>query len=203
MNKKVILLYVEGETEEEFYKKLHEHLKSKGDNNYILKVICLKSNTKFANKLIYKFKNEIIEKYRDNEIVVALCYDSDEYEFGKHPAFKAKEIESHLKKLGANKVIHLIANKTIEDFIMYDEVGVKKFLHLPLKTKLKGRNGLDKIKNLYNKANKTYFKGNKTSGLIDSLDMEIICDKICFTLSELCCEMNIKCKRCKKSLKTK
>lgn len=201
MNKKVILLYVEGETEEEFYKKLKEHLRLKGDNNCNLKVICLRSNTKFANKLICKFKNEIIPTYKDDELIVALCYDSDEYEFGKHPAFNAKEVESNLKKLGADKVIHIIANKTIEDFIMYDEVGVKKFLHLPLKTRVKGRSGLDKIKNLYDKANRTYFKGNKTSGLIDSLDMEKICNKLCSTLSELCCEMNIKCEKCKKSLK--
>ncbi len=203
MKKKIIVLYVEGETEDEFYNRVKEYLKNKSNDNYIIKVICVKSNSRFSNKLINKFKNEIINKYTKEEKVVCLCYDSDGYEFGKHPSFDAKKLDKSLKELGTKKVIHIVANKSIEDFIMIDEDSVKKFLNLPKNIKAKGKNGLEKIKDLYSKANRTYFKGSKTAGLINSLEIDKICDSICPELSELCNEMGVKCEKCRKSLNNK
>lgn len=202
--KKVITLYVEGETEEEFYNKLNKHLKSKyASNNYIIKVVCVKSNTRFACKLVNKFKNEIISKYSKEEKIVCLCYDSDGFEFGKHPVINVNKLENDLKNAGANKIIHIVANKTIEDYIMIDSENVIKFLGLPKTTKIKGKDGLEKIKKLYSQANKTYFKGNRTSGLIDLIDMEKICNNVCQQISPLCKEIDVCCTKCKKSLDEK
>lgn len=194
--KKCIVLYVEGQTEEEFYKKVKEYMKKKLPIFKVdqFKVVCIESNTKFKNKLLSKFKNEIIAKYnKQDEIVVVLAYDSDGYEFGKHPVVNRKKIESELLNIGATRVIHLVAEETIEDFIMLDKKGVLKFLGLSPKTVIKGKTGLEQLQYLFKKCNKTYFKGHKVEGLLDHLDFNLICSKLCLKLSLLCCEVGIEC----------
>lgn len=44
-------------------------------------------------------------------------------------------------------------------------------LQLPKKTKISGKNGYDKLKNLYKRANKIYYKGMKSNGMIDKLNI--------------------------------
>lgn len=203
--KKIIILYVEGETEEEFYNRLKEHLQDKGHSKksttYILKVVCVKSITRFSSKLLNKFKNEAAIKYPKNEKVVFLCYDSDGFEFGMHPAINRKKLEKELIDAGANKVKHIVADKTIEDYLMVDKENILKFLKLNIDTKIKGKTGFEKMKYIFSKAGKTYFKGKKTGGLIDMLNMEKICNKMCPQLSELCFEIKSECSKCKKSQK--
>ena len=131
--RKIIILYVEGETDEEFYSRLKDYLRDKSINNYIIKVVCVKSNTKFSNKLLNKFKKEIVCKYPGEEKIVYLCYDGDVFEFGKRPPFDAKKIEKELIAAGAKKAFSIVAKRTIEDYIMIDEEGVKKFLKLSKK----------------------------------------------------------------------
>lgn len=194
--KKCIVLYVEGQTEVEFYKKVKEYMKTKLSIFEVnqFKIVCIESNTKFKNKLLLKFKNEIIVKYqKKDEIVVVLAYDSDGYEYGKHPVVDRKKIESELLSNGATKVIHLVAENTIEDFIMLDKKGVLKFLDLPLTTAVKGKNGLEQLQYLFGKKNRTYFKGHKVEGLLDHLDFNLIASRLCFKLSPLCHEVGIKC----------
>lgn len=196
--KKCIVLYVEGQTEEEFYKKVKEYMKMKLSIFKVnqFKIVCVESNTKFKNKLLSKFKNEIVVKYnKQDEIVVVLAYDSDGYEYGKHPVVNREKIESELYSNGATKVIHLTAEKTIEDFIMLDKNGVLKFLGLPLTTAVKGKTGLEQLQYLFGKKNRTYFKGHKVEGLLDHLDFNLICSKLCFKLSPLCHEVGIECSK--------
>ena len=39
---------------------------------------------------------------------------------------------------------------------------------------------------MFKDANRTYFKGERVSGFIDKLDMELIASKISLTIKELC-----------------
>lgn len=198
--KKCIILYVEGQTEVEFYNKVKEYMKTKLPKKKFevdqFEVICTKSINQFKKKLLLKFEKEIMSKYnKKDEVIVGLCYDSDGYEFGFHPAIDRNKLEKELNEKGASKVIHLVAHKTIEDWIMLDEKGVLRYLGLPLNTAIKGKNGLEQLQLLFKKKNRPYLKGTKVEGLLDALDFNLICSKLCCELSLLCCEVGIKCSK--------
>ena len=48
------------------------------------------------------------------------------------------------------------------------------FLRLKKGEKITGSNGYDKLKRLYKKANKMYFKGMQSNGMVEKLDIEKI-----------------------------
>lgn len=206
LKNKCVVLYVEGQTEVEFYNKIKDNLRKKISGAKFkvdkLEIVCTKSINKFRKKLLLKFEKEIMNKYSSGDnVIVFLCYDGDGYEYGVHPAVDMKKMEQELKKIGANNVIHLVASKTIEDWIMLDEKGVLKYLGLPEDTIIKGKNGLEKLRFLFKKKNRQYLKGLKVEGMLESLDFNLICSKLCCQLSSLCKELGILCSEsedCKK-----
>lgn len=203
MVKRCVVIYVEGETDEEFYNKIKEHIKNKIPSKRFsvnaLKVECIKGIGNFSTKLLNKFKKEILVKYYGYEICVFLCYDHDVFEYSVNPPVDRNKLEKDLLDAGASKVKHIVAYRSIEDYLMIDVKGVLKFLRLKENTRVKGTNGLEKITNLFEKANRTYIKGTKVEGLIDSLDIEKICNKICSQLCSLCKEVGLACDKQKES----
>ena len=192
--KKCMVLYTEGETDYEFYKRMLDFIKEIIPNNKfnvdILKLVCITGICKFQNKLLNKFEYEIIRQYQNtHEIIVVLCYDTDVFEFGVHPPINRSKLERDLINLGASKVIHIAAKKNIEDFFMYDINGIVNYLKIKKPKKLQGATGLNKLETLFYKANRIYQKGHKCAGFIDSLDMAIIFSKIYNELKPLCIEL--------------
>ena len=53
------------------------------------------------------------------------------------------------------------------------------------KTKITGKDGYDKIKRLYKQANKMYYKGMKSNGMISRLDIDKIANKVKDQLNSL------------------
>lgn len=205
---KNIIMYVEGATDKEFYEKLIEHLRNKLPtkrfNNCKVSIVPIGGIGNYSNKLLGKYKREIMEQHKNEENIVFLCYDEDVFVHGVHPPINRDKITKKLKEYHATKVIHLKASKSIEDWIMLDIEGALNYLKLPKKTKITGATGLIKIKNLFKKVNRIYIKGTRVNGLIESLDMELICNKLCDNLSILCIELGCTCQTClekqKKSL---
>lgn len=205
--KKCIVIYTEGETDEEFYDIVLKTIKDKIPDKVfkidVLKKSCITGIAKFQNKLVNKFKKEIASNYaKDYEIIVFLCYDTDVFEFGFHPPIDRKKIEETLIASGANRVIHLKANKSIEDFFIQDLDGIANFLKIKKPKSIKGATGLEKIQKLFLKANRIYQKGHKCSGFISSLDMNVIFPKICTQIKPLCIELglNKNCTVCQKDI---
>lgn len=203
MAKKCVVIYVEGETDEEFYNKVKEHIRNKIPSKRFdvdaLKVECVKGIGNFSTKLLNKFKKEILIKYKDYRISVFLCYDHDVFEYSVNPPVDRDKLEKNLLEAGANEVKHIVAYRSIEDYLMIDTEGILKFLRLKDNTKINGKNGLEKITNLFKKANRTYIKGTKVEGLVDSLDIEKICNHICSQLCSLCKEVGLECDKQKES----
>ena len=56
--------------------------------------------------------------------------------------------------------------------------GIIAFLHLSKKVKISGNDGYDKLQSLYKQANKVYYKGRKSNGLIERLDIEKIANRV-------------------------
>lgn len=178
---KCLVLFVEGETEEEFYKAVIQDAKQRiPGHRFSIKIETknIKGVGGFKNDALRKFIKKIKPKYNaKTKFFVALCRDTDVFEFSAKPPVKWDEIEREFKKLGV-EVIHVQAKRSIEDWFLLDEEGIIEFLRLPKKTKINGSSGFDKLQKLYKKANKIYYKGMKSNKMIERLDIPKIVNLI-------------------------
>lgn len=99
--KRILVIITEGETDEEFYKKIIDEIKKVNDNKIFnfseMKHICSKSITKMHKKMLGKFKNEVCcSKYNDYEKVVCFCYDNDVFEFNQNPPINRPKMKKEL-----------------------------------------------------------------------------------------------------------
>ena len=146
----------------------------------------------FKSIALRKFTKEIKTKYDDDcEYTVVLCSDTDVFDFAPKPPIKWDEVKKELKENGAGKIIHVQARRSIEDWFLYDLGGILKFLRLGKNTKVSGKNGYDKLQRLYKQANKVYFKGIQSNGMIARLDIEKIADAVKDQLNPLYKELGV------------
>ena len=173
-----IVLFVEGYTEVEFYKKVIAHIKETlPEKKFHANIECknVKGVGGFKNIALRKFIKEIKPKYeQDCDFVIILCRDTDVFEFSSNPPVDWNEVEKGFLEKGAQKVIHIEARHSIEDWFLIDLEGILSFLRLSKKTKTSGGNGYEKLKNLFKKANKMYYKGIKSNGMIEKLNIDKI-----------------------------
>ncbi len=191
--KTIVVIYTEGETDKVFYDRLLSYIKTKANGNKFVVDEIKKSNISgignFKIKLINKFKKEInIQKYKDYNKIVVLCYDEDVFELvNQKPPIDRIQLEKDLKVEGAQKVIHLVAKSSIEDVFLIDIENIIKTLHISQKStnNLTG-NGFQKLKTLYKKTNNIYVKGAKVEPFVHKLDIEKICNAQCEIYCKLC-----------------
>lgn len=203
MSNNIVFIVTEGETDELFYKKILSVLKNKTDNNCfsVKKIdhICMGGFGNFESKLKNILKRKISAYKKEDKTInisVFLCYDKDVFVGKKNPPINWENVEKNLKKIKVNDIYHIVADKSIEDFILLDFDGILKYLKLKNinKNEYKGTEGLKK---LHKKAGKGYIKGNKSEDLLNSLDFNIIENEICPQLNAMCCIMGVKCKKIK------
>lgn len=179
---KCLVLFVEGDTEVEFYKQVIANarkLHPAGKFDTYIEYRSVGGFGGFKNIALRKFIKEVKPKYdNDCEFTVVLCSDTDVFEFASKPPIKWNEVKKELETNGAKKVIHVQAKKSIEDWFLYDIEGILKFLRLAKNTKVSGKDGYDKLQHLYRRANKVYIKGNKSNGMIAHLDIDKIADAV-------------------------
>lgn len=179
---KCLVLFVEGDTEVEFYKQVIANarkLHPAGKFDTYIEYRSVGGFGGFKNIALRKFIKEVKPKYdNDCEFTVVLCSDTDVFEFASKPPIKWNEVKKELEANGAKKVIHVQAKKSIEDWFLYDLEGILKFLRLAKNTKVSGKDGYDKLQRLYRRANKVYIKGNKSNGMIAHLDIDKIADVV-------------------------
>ena len=133
----------------------------------------------FKSIALRKFTKDIRTKYDDDcEFTIVLCSDTDVFDFASKPPIKWDEIKKELKANGADKIIHVQAKRSIEDWFLYDLEGILGFLRLGKNTKVSGKNGYDKLQRLYKQANKVYYKGIQSNGMIGRLNIEKIADAV-------------------------
>jgi hypothetical protein len=179
---KCLVLFVEGDTEVEFYKQIIVNArKLRPGGMFDTSIECKSINGVggFKNIALRKFVKEIKPKY-DEECIytIVLCRDTDVFELSPKPPIKWEEVERDLRAGGANNVIHVEAKHSIEDWFLYDSDGIISFLRLNKKTKISGKDGYDKLKRLYKLANKMYYKGMKSNGMVSRLDIDKIANAV-------------------------
>ena len=179
---KCLVLFVEGDTEVEFYKQVIANarkLHPAGKFDTYIEYRSVGGVGGFKNIALRKFKKQVKTKYdNDCEFTVVLCSDTDVFEFASKPPIKWNKVKKGFEANGAKKVIHVQAKKSIEDWFLHDLEGVLKFLRLAKNTKVSGKDGYDKLQRLYKQANKIYIKGNKSNGMIAHLDIDKIADEV-------------------------
>lgn len=75
---------------------------------------------------------------------------------------------------GVNRAFAIKARQSIEDWFLLDLEGVLRFLGLPAHVRPTGTNGVEKLKNLFRRGKKEYYKGVRAKGFIEQLDLDKI-----------------------------
>ena len=154
---KCLVLFVEGDTEVEFYKQVVAnarklHPAGRFDTNIEYRNV--RGVGGFKSIALRKFTKEIKPKYGDDcEFTIVLCSDTDVFDFAPKPPIKWDEVKKDLANSGAAKVIHVQAKRSID-------------------------NGYDKLQRLYKQANKVYYKGIQSNGMIERLNIEKIANAV-------------------------
>ena len=182
MNPSHVLIVVEGDTDEVFFKALINYYVSVSSNKLLPYEVCnLKGVTRYSSKLLAKLKNEYLPtaKLGSYKIKTVCCsYDTDVFEVKQPKIVKWDDIGKSVKRMGIDEFIRVGVKSSIEDWILNDIHGICNFLRLKqVPSSLKGINGYQKLLDLYNKARKTYKKGYETKELINALDMSAIRNK--------------------------
>lgn len=172
MADKIIVLFVEGQSEEKFYSKLCRQIQINEDTKNKIIIRNLKGIGNYESKAYSKLKNEILPQYKSVVISVFLCYDTDVFDipFQQTPPVNWKKIEKKLKTLKISKVSHIKAEKSIEDWFLRDMNSLCSFLKLNNNIKVKGATGYKKISWLFNQGNKIYQKGYNVNNFVETLD---------------------------------
>ena len=189
---KYVVVFVEGETEEELYTsfiipKIRENM-LEGKLKCNVKVINVRGVGGFKKDSIMKFK-KLKKDNPDKTFIVALCYDTDVFEIASKPPINWNDVENKIRNEGASKVIRVKAKKSVEDWLLYDLEGMCKWLRISNTSKPSGKNGYEKINSLFRKNNKTYIKGKKVEGLLQRLNIEKIINSVSNELEPLIDEL--------------
>lgn len=202
--KTLALIFVEGDTEVDFYNKMKEHLRQKlgGRLACEVKIHNLKGVGQYQNIAQRIFEKRVKVDYPPEEYRyhVFLCYDTDVFEYAKKPPVDWPKVIKMLKELGAHEVLRVEAKTSIEDWFLLDIEGLRSFLKIPRKVKLSGYKGQNGLRQLFLKANRTYIKGIRCAGLVDALDMSVIFPEICGQIHTICETAGMNCnieKACK------
>lgn len=170
-----LLIYVEGDTEILFYKAVVQALRARGTGLYEKIVFKnAKGIGNFQNKAARVFKNQVLIDHPGLMFNVALCYDTDVFEYSRKPPVDWAIVENDLKNAGAQNVYHIKAKKSIEDWFLIDYPGVLTYLRLPQETRLPNGNGIHQLETLFKKVNKVYVKGSHIVGFVEHLDIQKI-----------------------------
>lgn len=176
---KVAILYVEGDSDLIFYKRLFQFIREiNGKRDSKVEFINIKGVGKFASKVPAKYKNEIVTKYPHCEHNIFLAYDTDVFDLGQKPPIDWNIIEEKLKLIGSPFIFHLKAEKMIEDWFINDLEGICSNLKIDIPRKIKGHTGYEKLQGLFKSANRIYQKGYNSNSFIESLNLNVIFPKI-------------------------
>lgn len=200
MSNQAVVVFVEGDTEEEFYKKVISFIRKKQGNklNCLVKCINMKGIGNYKRKVGGVFEKRIKHNYADCESHVLLSYDTDVFGISKNPPVVWTDVREMLLEKGAASVSFIKAKECIEDWFLRDQESILTYLSLPMSTKVKGENGLKKLENLFKKKNKLYIKGEKSSGLVEQLNIQKILGEICEDIRPLCKQLGMDCKNSSK-----
>ena len=177
-----VVLFVEGETDEVFFKALIDYYRTVSTSEMRpCKIYNLRGVTRYSSKLLAKLKNDCLPdaKNKGYRIQTVCCsYDTDVFEVRNPLMVDWSALRKAVKRMGIEEFIQLGIKSSIEDWLLCDQEGICRFLKLKDVPKtLKGNNGNGKLNDLFGRAKKVYQKGYQTKDLVASLDMGVLRNK--------------------------
>lgn len=187
---KQVILFVEGDTDEAFFKQLLSYYAGVSKTRLLPSKICnLRGVTRYSTKLQAKLKNDYVPAAKQKNVSIeAVCcsYDTDVFDAGNPMIVNWGTLRRSVLKMGVKEFVQLGIKSSIEDWILCDLSGICAFLRLKEVPKsLKGADGNARLTNLYSSVNKVYQKGYQAKTLIAALDMSVIREKNKTVLKEL------------------
>ena len=187
---KQVILFVEGDTDEVFFKQLLQYYSGVSTSPLVPCKICnLRGVTRYPTKLQAKLKNDFLPAAKQKNVSIeAVCcsYDTDVFDAGNPLIVNWDALRRSVLKMGVKVFVQLGIKSCIEDWILCDLSGICTFLKLKdVPKSLKGADGNAKLTNLYSTVNKVYQKGYQAKALIAALDMALIREKNKTVLKEL------------------
>lgn len=188
--REVALIFVEGDTEEEFYTKLAK-LYLSGISKTIINLHGIYN----VHRKILGKTEAFLHRHSDKYVRIYSCIDRESRDH--NPPLDIVDLRLTLKEQrDFNRVLSadaIIATQMIESWFFYDIEGIYKFLKVP-----RGLKNLTKYKppekfthldlsKLFARFGKTYIKGRKCANFINQLDLR----KIYENCSELSVGLNL------------
>ena len=185
-----VIIFVEGDTDEVFFKTLLEYYRCISQTEILQYDICnLRGVTRYTSKLLAKLKNEILPEAKSKNVsiqTVCCSYDTDVFEVRNPLMVNWEAIRKNIKRMGVENFIRIGVSSSIEEWILDDMEGICSYLKLKqLPKSLKGADGNAKLCDLYSKAKRIYSKGYATREMIKTLDFAKIRSKRLVVLKEL------------------
>jgi len=171
MTDKIIVIFVEGQTEIKFYKHICKQIQK--DNKTQIKLIVknLKGVGNYGKKAFSIIKNDILPKNKKANIIVFCAYDTDVFEFQSKPAIDWQKVKKDIRSLKIEDIYEIKVIRSIEDWFLLDLEGLCRYLRLKNVPKsIKGKSGYDKMKILFKQKQRIYQKGTSTSDFVEKLD---------------------------------
>lgn len=173
-HKEVALIFVEGDTEKEFYTKLAESY-LRGISKSIINLHGIYN----VHRNVLGKTEAFLHQHSDVTVRIYCCIDRESRDH--NPPLDIAELRSTLKEQqDFNRVLSadaIIATQMIESWFFYDIDGIYKFLKVPrnLRNHTKFRppekfTHLD-LSKLFARFGKTYIKGRKCANFINHLDL--------------------------------
>lgn len=174
----VILLFVEDGSDKAFYNALLSFYRDRIGRRLkaTYEVIDMKGVGRYEQKFPNQLKNKWLPKYRDKNIIVFCCYDTDVFSFSEKLPVDWPTVRKKAQEIGIRQLYEIRAEKMIEDWFLLDPDGLCRFLGIKRPTRLLGKDGYEKMKALFKKGNKAYLKGNHE--FIPHLNIATIRDSI-------------------------
>lgn len=196
----VIVLFMEGDTECEFYKALIDFLRKANGSRLSSFIECqvLKGVGNFCTKAERILQKDLMNrpKYRNLPFKVILCYDTDVFERNANKVcINWSTIEKAMHRIGISQVHHIKASSSIEDWFLADPDGIRDFLKISKSQNISKYKGLKGLQNLFVMSGRRYAKGIKCQGLVDLLDLRKILGIYCNQVQTLCQELGICCSK--------
>lgn len=192
----IVVIFVEGETDKEFYQELIKYYRDNSINDLPeIKIFNLKGIGRFERKVSSKIKLDILSSYSAKDVCVFCCYDSDVFELGKKPPTNWDIVKKKLNGLGVQSFHKIVAKRMIEDWFLNDLEGLKSYLKIKKTPKLKGKDAYEKIKSLFKIGNKIYQKGSNSHKFIPFLNIKKIRNVYLKELKAIESKVNFKAKK--------
>ena len=192
---KRLTVFVEGETDELFFRLLVANLfktaRKKVWSKERLDFVPLDGICN-AEAIIENAIADLTDRERFSD-TVCLIHDTDAFEYQKKPPVHFDKVKRIAERNGCC-FFSIPVSRNVEDMIAFSLPEIRRHLNISPSFSLpRGLGGLETLKKLYKEAGKYYIKGHKSEDMLRCLDYPSISKKYCSVLKPLCDYLELDC----------